>query len=340
MSINELSLQTLLDIPEWEVFQDQFAALLGTSLAVVDYRGILVSKHSGRTGFCSEVLEDPVMRKRCLRCSALTGMEAAWVDGPIVCSCHCGGVNAAIPIIVRDHFLGTVGFGPVRISKDDTYSPTISRIGEVSSFDPDDLSGRQELLELYSGLPEMRYQQFLGIAETLNAFVRYVINRILKTQARALMYGYKQSTALLPNSEDEFTEEQECYTASMETLLHSARSAGADVDVPVSSPVYPAVAYLETNRHERVTMQDMAKLCHLSVSYFSRVFLRETGENFTDYINRKKVRWAMEELQNSNQNISQICANLGFQDNSYFVKVFKKYTGITPSQNREQKNTR
>ena len=82
-------------------------------------------------------------------------------------------------------------------------------------------------------------------------------------------------------------------------------------------------------------MQDMAKLCHLSPSYFSKLFLREVGENFTDYLNRKKITWAKDALRNTDTNINLIALDLGFQDNSYFVKVFKKYVGITPTQYRQ-----
>ena len=59
------------------------------------------------------------------------------------------------------------------------------------------------------------------------------------------------------------------------------------------------------------------------------------GENFTDYLNRKKITWAKDALRNTDTNINLIALDLGFQDNSYFVKVFKKYVGITPTQYRQ-----
>lgn len=97
-----------------------------------------------------------------------------------------------------------------------------------------------------------------------------------------------------------------------------------------NSPVYPALTYIENHRREEISMKDMAKFCHLSPSYFSKLFFKETGENFTDFLNRKKVEWACEKLSGSSDSITKIALELGFQDASYFIKVFKKYANTTP----------
>ena len=108
-------------------------------------------------------------------------------------------------------------------------------------------------------------------------------------------------------------------------------------DVPKSSPIYPAIAYLQDHRQELVAMSDMAQLCHLSPSYFSRLFRRETGETFINYMNRQKVQWAKEMLKNSNTPVSQIAAELGYMDSSYFINVFKRFEGTTPLVYRQHK---
>ena len=114
-----------------------------------------------------------------------------------------------------------------------------------------------------------------------------------------------------------------------------------DSDEPISlartSPVYPAVSYVESHRGEMVTMRDMANLCHLSPSYFSKIFPREVGETFTDYVNRRKVEWAKQKLRDSAESVSSVAFELGYVDTSYFIKVFKKFEGITPLAYRQQK---
>ena len=88
-----------------------------------------------------------------------------------------------------------------------------------------------------------------------------------------------------------------------------------------SSLVYPAVVYIEEHLHEMIPMHEMASLCHLSRSYFSRLFQHDTGENYTDYVNRRKVERAKELLRDTPDSVSAIAAALGFMDVSYFVNL-------------------
>ena len=85
-------------------------------------------------------------------------------------------------------------------------------------------------------------------------------------------------------------------------------------------------------------MAEMAKLCHLTPSYFCRVFSRLTGETFVDYVNRQKVTWAKKMLQDPNATVSQVAAELGYVDTSYFIRVFKRYEGTTPLVYRQYKS--
>ena len=84
-------------------------------------------------------------------------------------------------------------------------------------------------------------------------------------------------------------------------------------------------------------MKEMADLCNLSPAYFSRLFKKEMGENFTDYVNRRKIGLAKETLRGGKESVSEIAARLGFQDASYFVKVFRRYEGITPTAYRKHR---
>ena len=107
-----------------------------------------------------------------------------------------------------------------------------------------------------------------------------------------------------------------------------------------SSLVYPAVVYIEEHLHEMIPMHEMASLCHLSRSYFSRLFQHDTGENYTDYVNRRKVERAKELLRGTPDSVSAIAAALGFMDVSYFVKLFKRFEGVTPLAYRKLKSRR
>ena len=82
-------------------------------------------------------------------------------------------------------------------------------------------------------------------------------------------------------------------------------------------------------------MKEMANLCHLSPSYFSRLFNRETGETFVNYTNRLKIQLAKEQLRETSKSITQISGELGYLNVSNFIAVFKRIEGVTPSLYRQ-----
>lgn len=107
-------------------------------------------------------------------------------------------------------------------------------------------------------------------------------------------------------------------------------SAEAAMPMDQHSPVYPALVYIDAHLDQRIGLEEMATLCGLSCSYFSRVFCRDVGEGFRDYLNRRRIEEAKKLLEEQDATVSQVSDRLGFTDISYFVKVFKKYEGITP----------
>ena len=78
----------------------------------------------------------------------------------------------------------------------------------------------------------------------------------------------------------------------------------------------------------------MAHLLHLSSSYFSSLFKKETGVNFSTYLSQVRIEESKKLLKNTNYTIMQIAMEVGFEDQSYFTKVFKNNTGLTPKEFR------
>ena len=108
--------------------------------------------------------------------------------------------------------------------------------------------------------------------------------------------------------------------------------------MPKSSAVYPAVAYISEHTVGEISLNHMADLCHLSPSYFSRLFHREVGESFTAFVNRQKVETAKQLLQDTAKSISQISHELGYLNTSHFINLFKRFEGITPLAYRQSKS--
>ncbi|MBP3623915.1 MAG: PocR ligand-binding domain-containing protein [Oscillospiraceae bacterium] len=332
MSRRDLDLKSILDIPLWEEIQDEFARLTGTAIITIDYKGNPITKHSCRTDFCSVIREDPVLRKRCCRCDALAGLEAVRIGRPYIYLCHCGVVDAAVPVTVGNRYLGAVMFGQVRIPDGDTDAKVERLVSEVSSFQTGSEGDRQDLIEMYDRLPEMEYKRIVAIADTLNAIVNYIVDRAVNSENEAMTYKFLLQNSNIQNAAA-FSEIQGLKAPELEW-----GDFPVERELPKSSPIYPAVAYVHNHRQEMVTMNDMARLCHLSPSYFSRLFRREMGENFINYVNRIKVQWAKERLRSSNDSVVQIAQELGYMDSSYFISVFKKFEGTTPLAYRQHKS--
>ena len=331
MARRDLDLKSILDIPLWEEIQDEFAKLTGTAIITIDYKGNPITKHSCRTEFCGVIREDPVFRKRCYRCDALAGLEAVRIGKPYIYLCHCGIVDVAVPVTVGDRYLGAVMFGQVRIPDNDSDAKVERLVSEVSSFQAGSEGTRQDLLEMYERLPEMEYKRIVAIADTLSAIVNYIVDRAVHSETEAMTYKFLLQNSNIQNAAA-FPEIQELKAPELKW-----GDVPVERELPKSSPIYPAVAYVYNHRQEMVTMNDMARLCHLSPSYFSRLFRREMGENFINYVNRIKVQWAKERLRSSNDSVVQIAQELGYMDSSYFISVFKKFEGTTPLAYRQHK---
>jgi len=328
MARREFDIRTVLDIPLWEVVQDKLSALTGTAIITIDYKGTPVTRPSGRTEFCNIIRDNPISRKRCCRCDALAGLEAVRLERPYIYLCHCGIVDVAVPVLVGNHYLGAVMFGQVRIPNGDTDAKVERLVSEISSFDSDGENSEERLLELYEKLPEMEYRRIEQIAELLNSIVHYIVDKAVKSHNDKQTYQWLLSRgAELGRGLDAGI--QELHDPEMGDMLHSS------LPVAKSSSVYPAVVHIHSHLQESISMKNMAELCHLSPSYFSRVFTRDVGENFVSYTNRQKILLSQKMLRETNKSISQISSELGFQDTSHFISLFKRYEGITPTVYRQ-----
>ena len=107
-----------------------------------------------------------------------------------------------------------------------------------------------------------------------------------------------------------------------------------DSEFKITDTLKTALKYIEEN-FDTVTESEVAEHCHVSYNYFSFIFKKTMGKNFSEYITFLRLCEAEKLLLASDKSITEIATETGFSTSSYFISKFKAYKGITPRRFRE-----
>ncbi len=95
-----------------------------------------------------------------------------------------------------------------------------------------------------------------------------------------------------------------------------------------------AVEYITQNYGEDISLEDVAEHIKINPSYLCVLFKKNIGMTFSQFLNKVRIDKAKQLLENTEYSVMEIAVACGFSDQSYFTKVFKKYTGVTPKKYR------
>lgn len=121
------------------------------------------------------------------------------------------------------------------------------------------------------------------------------------------------------------------FTIFLNELLEAVASAKKTENSPA---IKSACNFIKNNYQNDITLEDTASQCRLSSFYFSKLFKREKGITFIEYLTKQRIKKAKNLLKESNYSIKEICGKIGYSDPNYFTKVFKKVEAISPSKYR------
>lgn len=97
------------------------------------------------------------------------------------------------------------------------------------------------------------------------------------------------------------------------------------------------LAYIDDHLHAQISLEDLEQQFYVTRFHICRLFRKETGLTFSQYVNRKKIIIAQQILNNSTASVTEACQASGFHHLQYFTKVFKEVTQLTPSEYQRQK---
>ncbi|MBD3917539.1 helix-turn-helix domain-containing protein [Paenibacillus sp. PR3] len=144
-------------------------------------------------------------------------------------------------------------------------------------------------------------------------------------QPFTLHFVYEDNGALsLERTKQHWLERLIEHAEAMARLQRQERSVIADM-----------IDYIERHLQEDLSLQQLAARFFLSREYVSRRFRQETGVTLSEYVERHRMEHATKLLANRSYKVADIAELVGYTDEKYFSKVFKKHTGLSPQQYRK-----
>lgn len=117
----------------------------------------------------------------------------------------------------------------------------------------------------------------------------------------------------------------------MAQLMKEARDTMPNPGSSSSQYVLAAIKYIQFNYSHDISVDDIAKAVGVSRSHLYRVFMANVGQSPIDYLTGYRISEACSLLKNAHLSIAEIAVSVGFFDQFYFSRVFKKVKGVPPS---------
>ena len=96
-------------------------------------------------------------------------------------------------------------------------------------------------------------------------------------------------------------------------------------------PITEAKHYIQQHYQEALRLEDVSTAVGFNATYFSTLFKKETGQNFMDYLTELRISKAKELLCGEELSVQDVAEQVGYRDLKYFSRLFKKLTGVSPS---------
>lgn len=157
---------------------------------------------------------------------------------------------------------------------------------------------------------------------------RLFVMRIDVEEEASLMQTLEESCELCGSADKLFDCLQSFQRSQIERILEERESEAI-------RPIRIAKQYIQQHFSEPITLEDVCAATGFSVSYFSALFKKETGEGFSKYLTRVRIERAKTILQDTNLSVAEICEQVGYSDLKHFTSTFKKVTSLNPGQYRK-----
>ena len=227
----------------------------------------------------------------------------------------------------------------------------------------------EENARLHNSFPYMREQQEQlrrAVKEQNKPLAREVLNQLLRyvysphpdqvalIRSRAVQLVW-MLTGIEPAGDGERQENQLYRQVYIPALKNAATLEDVDItlaemlhlyvdysfdfsEIRHSDTIYRVMEYIKSNFSRKVTLEDISSYVHLSPSHLSGLFRKETGQTISAYLSFVRIEKSKLLLSTTDTPIAQIGALCGFEDQSYFTRVFRQQTGLSPKKYRQSES--
>ncbi|GAA0136481.1 response regulator [Paenibacillus sp. YSY-4.3] len=219
-------------------------------------------------------------------------------------------------------------------------------VGQINRIMP--LAGQEELLSYFPALAEQINLLVLegntDVGPTVDAFIQFIAERKFHpSYVKQFLYKLELDIQLkliyshqFKNKKNQLMLDQignihELKVWMTQFLMEAVYVMDQISKQSKKTEIIEAQKYIQMNLRRKITLEEVADHLYLNSSYFSRLFKKETGETFVEYMTRMKMEKAREMLSDTSAAVEEVALALGYDNRSYFVKLFKKYYGISPS---------
>ena len=289
-------------------------------LQLIDAEGNVLQSFLSSDYYCQLTREACGQRTFCERlhdegCKQATDLKDAYIF-----SCPAGLIHFSVPVIVGNELVYSILAGPVAVEY-----PDIAVVDNLIQQCGCSLNYRKKLYGALSTVPIVEPVRLQYLSQLLHCLISnlanptYPIENIGYSENEDIIIAPPQSDYLMKDKEDlrsNFMQDEETLRPQKPPILENA------------------LHYIDTHYEENIRLDEVARHVGLNPSYFSTIFKREMEINFSQYIMKKKIEEACRLLRMTNRSLVDISNELGFDNQSYFSRSFKKHMGISPNQFR------
>lgn len=256
------------------------------------------SKFRNHTGcFCQNAKLTAEGLRFCLRCKTASLRKAILLQDTYVGQCYLGITEIVRPVMVKDKMICVIFLG--NLISADHENDIMKTISKMSQFTGID---SRILTNCLSSLHPMHSVDLPKYKEILDV-LEYLIKTSLSRPS-----DHKQTAKPYP-----------IYCSTNHWAIESVEN------------------YVSEFYNKNLNLTQLAKLYFLNPDYLCRLFRKETGLGFSEYVNKTRIARAKELLELTHMEIMAISTEVGFANVTYFNRIFKKITGVSPKEYRISK---